>query len=276
MDAVSKIYLHAEKVYANGHTIVGLAFVYRGVVVPCAIRLWASKAYCEKSKKSNNKHEHVEFKTLTELAGEMIETINVKNVIVLFDKFYLCDTVVKSCENKGFTYIGAVKENRNFFPDGRPKDKRKVSEYAKNALHRAGRWVSIPGSRKEHCVAERVGTMAKLGRIKLAMSRRRGEKSRLVVATNNLKLRAKSLIEHYRNRWQIEILFKMSKQHLGLGDYQFLRYTAVERYLHLVMISHQFLTHLARDCSGAKEQRKGRDALRLIRVERMQGILQIC
>jgi len=45
MDAVSKIFLHAEKVYANGHTIVGLAFVYRGVVVPCAVRLWASKAY---------------------------------------------------------------------------------------------------------------------------------------------------------------------------------------------------------------------------------------
>jgi hypothetical protein len=207
MDAVSKIYLHAEKVYANGHTIVGLAFVYRGVVVPCAIRLWASKTYCEKSKKSNNKHEHVGFKTLTELAAEMIETINVEKVIVLFDKFYLCDKVVKSCENKGFKYVGAVKENRNFFPDGRPKDKRKVGVYAKNALDRTGKWESIPGSRKEHCVAERVGTMAKLGRVKLAMSRRRGEKSRLVVATNDLRLGAKSLIEHYRNRWQIEILF---------------------------------------------------------------------
>ena len=225
MDAVSKIYLHAEKVYANGHTIVGLAFVYRGVVVPCAVRLWASKGYCEKSKKSNNKHEHVEFKTLTELAAEAIETIKVpqpNKTIVLFDKFYLCDTVVKSCQNKGFTYVGAVKENRHFFPDGRPNDKRKVGAYAKNVFHRKGRWVSIPGSRKEHCVAERVGTMAKLGRVKLAFSRRRGERSRLVVATNNLRLGAKSLIEHYRNRWQIEILFKMSKQHLGLGDYQLL------------------------------------------------------
>jgi hypothetical protein len=66
----------------------------------------------------------------------------------------------------------------------------------------------------------------------------------------------------------------MSKQHLGLGDYQFLRYTAVERYLHLVMISHQFLTHLAMERSGEKGQRKGRDALRLISVERMQTILR--
>jgi predicted GIY-YIG superfamily endonuclease len=48
----------------------------------------------------------------------------------------------------------------------------------------------------------------------------------------------------------------------------------VERYLHLVMISHQFLTHLARDRSGAKEQRNGRDVLRLVSVEKMQAILR--
>jgi len=280
MDAVSKIFLHAEKVYAHGHTILGAAFVYRGVVVPCAVRLWASKGYCEKSKKGNNNHEHVDFKKLTELTAEVItsigevEAIDVSKVIVLFDRFYLCDVVANACKNNGFTYIGAVKENRNFFPDGRPNDKRKMGKYTKNVLDREGRWVSIPGSRKEHCVAERVGTMAKLGRIKLAFSRRCGERSRLIVATNNLRLGAKSLIEHYRHRWPIEILFKMSKQHLGLGDYQFLRYTAVERYLHLVMISHQFLTHLAMDRSSAKEQRKGRGTLRLASVEKMQGIVR--
>jgi SRSO17 transposase len=280
MDAVSKIFLHAEKVYANGHTIVGAAFVYRGVVVPCAVRLWASKDYCEKSKKKNNKHEQVDFKKLTELTADIITSIgkvkdiNASKIIVLFDRFYLCDKGANACVNEGYTYIGAVKDNRNFFPDGRPNDKRKMGKYAKNLLDREGRWVSIPGSRKEHCVAERVGTMSKLGRIKLAFSRRRGEKSRLIVATNNLRFGAKSLIEHYRHRWPIEILFKMSKQHLGLGDYQFLRYTAVERYLHLVMISHQFLTHLSMDRSGAKEQRNGRGLLRLLSVEKMQCIFR--
>lgn len=34
MDAVSKIFLHAEKVYAKGHTILGCALVYRGVATP--------------------------------------------------------------------------------------------------------------------------------------------------------------------------------------------------------------------------------------------------
>jgi hypothetical protein len=39
MAAVSKIFPHAEKVYANGHTILGAALVYRGVVLPCAVKL---------------------------------------------------------------------------------------------------------------------------------------------------------------------------------------------------------------------------------------------
>ena len=122
--------------------------------VPRPLRLWASKGYCEKSKKSNNNHEHVDFKKLTELTAEVItsigevEAIDVSKVIVLFDRFYLCDVVANACKNNGFTYIGAVKENRNFFPDGRPHDKRKMGKYTKNVLDREGRWVSISQSRE--------------------------------------------------------------------------------------------------------------------------------
>ncbi|MCL2120357.1 MAG: transposase [Planctomycetaceae bacterium] len=100
-DAVSKIDLHAEKVYANGHTILGFAFVYRNVVIPCAVRLWASKEYCQRSQKKNNEHESVEFQKLTELAADGIESIRLPSegkVIVMFDKFYLCDTVTKACD----------------------------------------------------------------------------------------------------------------------------------------------------------------------------------
>ena len=219
MDAVSKIYLHAEKVYANGHTILGCAFVYRNVVIPCAVRLWASKEYCKQSQKKNNDHEPVEFKKLTELAAECIQSIRLPSegkVIVMFDKFYLCHTVTQACKARGFTYIGAVKGNRNFFPDKRERDKRTLSQYGKNVLDREGRLTSISGSKKKHRIAEKVGTMNKLGRVKLAFSRRAGEKTWIILATNNLKWGAKKLIEHYRQRWPIEILFKMSKQHFKI------------------------------------------------------------
>ena len=42
----SKIFLHAEKVYAQGHTLVVCASFYSNVVIPLAVRLWAVSEYC--------------------------------------------------------------------------------------------------------------------------------------------------------------------------------------------------------------------------------------
>ena len=65
------------------------------------------------------------------------------------------------------------------------------------------------------------------------------------MATNETRWGAKRVLSHYLNRWPIEVLFKESKQYLGLGDYQVLRYRGIERYLCLVLIAHLLLTHLA-------------------------------
>jgi hypothetical protein len=45
----------------------------------------------------------------------------------------------------------------------------------------------------------------------------------------------------------------MAKQYLGMGDYHFLKLRGVERRLHLVMIAHTFLTHLALDELDAQD-----------------------
>jgi SRSO17 transposase len=246
MDAVCKLFLHAEKVYAKGHTIVGCVLVYRGVVIPYAVRLWANKAYCKGPQKLSPGEEPVKFRKLTELAGDMVGELSLPSpgkVVVLFDSYYLCPAVIRACAARGFRYAGVVKKNRNFFPDGRPRDKRKLGRYGANVLQRDGRNVTVGG--KKHRLAERVGQLSKAGRVKLVFSRRPRETAWIAIATNETRWGVKTVLSHYLIRWGIEVLFKMSKQYLGLGDYQLLRYRAVERYLHLVLIAHLLLTHLA-------------------------------
>lgn len=275
MDAVSKIFLHAEKVYAQGHTILGCALVYRGVVIPYAVRLWACEAFCAETQSRPDPEDHLEFRTLTALAAESIEQVALPaelKGIVLFDSYYLCPVVTKACKNKGFRYVGAAKKNRNFFPDGRPHDKRKLKTYGANVLRRVGRWMKTRG--KKHRLAERVGHFKKLGRVKLVFSRRPRESSWIALTTNETRWGMKTILSHYLNRWPIEVLFKMSKQHLGLGDYQYLRYRAVERYLHLVLIAHLLLTHLATRGLGAQANSKTNDPLRLPSVPQMQQTLR--
>jgi hypothetical protein len=276
MDAVSKIFLHAEKVYAQGHTILGGALIYRDVVIPYAVSLWASQACCADSQAEAKPEDRFTFRKLTEMAGDMIRTATLPTGvrgIVLFDSYYLCPPVTRACRVAGFRYVGVAKKNRNFFPDGRPRDKRKLGRYGAGVLHRAGRWLKVRG--KTHRLAERVGGLSKAGRVKLVFSRRPREATWIAMVTDETRWGVKTVLSHYMARWGIEILYKMSKQYLGLGDYQLLRYRAVERYLHLVLIAHLLLTHLAATGSGAQADAKGkRDPLRLPSVPQMQERLR--
>ena len=167
--------------------------------------------------------------------------------------------------------MGVAKKNRNFWPDARRRDRRKLSRYGANLLRREGRQRQVGG--KPHCLVHRVGQLSKLGRVKLVCSRRPRETTWIALATNETRWSPDTVLSHYLNRWSIEVFFKMSKQYLGLGDYQMLRYRAVDRYLHLVLIAHLLLTHLTANELGAKAL-QGSDSLRLPSVPQMQQRLR--
>jgi hypothetical protein len=275
MAAVSKIFLHAEKVYAHGHTILGMAWVYRGVVVPCAVRLWASRDSCRKSQSEPDPIDRLEFRTLTGMAADVVAGLQLPpgvRPIVLFDSYYLCHEVAQACEHRGWKYVGAAKKNRNFFPDGRPCDRRKLGTYGREVLRRDGRSVKVRG--KEYRLAERVGHLKHLGRVKLVFSRRPCDAAWVCLVTNETRWSKSTVLSHYLRRWGIEVFFKASKQNLGLGDYHLLRYRGIERYLCLVLIAYLLLTHLALDAPDAKAQLHKRAELRLPSIPQQQQDLR--
>lgn len=274
MEAVQKLFLHAEKLYAPGHTIVSCALVYRGVVIPYAVRLWAPEAFCLGAAKRGEPA--MPFRKSTELAAEMIAGLALPSagkVIVLFDAFYLCPVVLSACQSRDFAWISVAKKNRNFFPDGRNRDKHKLSSYGRNQLRRNARTISI--GRTKYRLAERVGRLSRAGEVKLVFSRRGRERAWVVLVTNQRNWSAKTVVSHYLKRWGIEVFFKMSKQHLGLGDYQVLGYRAVERHLHLVLIAYLLLTHLALQTPDVKAKLKERHSvLRLPSIPKLQQELR--
>ena len=156
-------------------------------------------------------------KKLTELAAEMIESLEVPEqtkVVVFFDKYFLAAKVLEACKNREFSYVGAVKSNRIFTPNG-STHKRKISEYISGLFRWRGRKNKIQGSNKIHYLVEQKGWLSKVGAINLVCSRRENEETILTLATNDSTLSAKEVVEAYRNRWAIEVLFKDAKQHLG-------------------------------------------------------------
>ena len=275
MAAVSKIFLHAERYYARGHTIVGCVLVYRGVIIPYAVELYAPKDFCQQTQAEAQPAERLTFRKLTRVAADLLATVRLPakaRGIALFDSFYLCSTVLQACDQAGLPYISVAKKNRKFAPEGRRRDPRKLSSYGRNVLARRGRWQTVDG--KKHRLADRLGQLSKAGRVKLVFSRRPSDRAWVVLATNETRWSAATVLRHYFQRWPIEVLFKMSKQYLGLGDYQVLRYRGVVRYLHLVLIAYLLLTHLALQEPGVKADLKGKKMLRLLSVPEMQAKLR--
>jgi hypothetical protein len=94
--------------------------------------------------------------------------------------------------------------------------------------------------------------VGKVGRVRLILSRKNGERKVVGLVTNEPKRTARQIIGTYADRWAIEVCFRDMKQNLGLGQYQNLSYEAAVTHLHLVCFAYALLTHLRIQRTGAK------------------------
>jgi SRSO17 transposase len=271
MAAVGKLYHHAEKRYVTGHTILKACLYYRGVTIP-----WGSWLYV---KKQDAAKLGVSFATLTELAARAIGSLPFPPdvpVTVLFDSSYLCANVVKAVENKGWHYIGVAKSNRRLIVEGSSRGGHRLRSYAPNVVRRSGKWRKITGLQRTHRyrVAARLGTMKKLGKVKVVFSRRRGDGAVIALVTNDGTRSPQRVVGDYLRRWSIEMLIKDEKQNLGLGAYRVRRYRAVVRHLHLVDCAYACLTHVGLEAQRAQGCKNAKNVLRLPPIRQIKQDLR--
>ena len=83
----------AEKVYATGHTIVGCALIYRGVVIPYAVRLWAPKTFCTKTRQKSYEGEPIEY--VIEILHDITEVKALETELIR-ERQFLASTIDQS------------------------------------------------------------------------------------------------------------------------------------------------------------------------------------
>jgi len=252
MDAVGWIRDPLTGKNIRGHQFVTAVLRIRGHVIPWGIRLYIKKEDCRLL--------GCDFRKTTQLAADLIEEFRPPEgvtVIVLFDSYYLCPTVVKACRKRQFHFVSTLKSNRNLFKNGR---KLKTGTYSKNLFRRQPKkHLSIRKSKGPVCYSYvDAGWMnvGKLGRLHVIFSRKKTDSKILGLVTDDPKLSACQMIRTYDNRWSIECFFKDTKQLLGLGQYQNVSLEAAVTHLHLVCFAYALLTHIAMTGEGAKGKRK--------------------
>ena len=184
--------------------------------------------------------------------------------------------MVNAVESRGWHYIGVAKSNRRLTVEGSAGRGHRLRAYASNVLRRSGQWVHIRGLQRAHRyrVAERIGTMKKLGQVKAVFSRRRGDGAVIALVTDDLKRSPRRVVGDYLRRWSIEMLIKDEKQNLGLGAYRVLRYRAVVRHLHLVDCAYACLTHVGLEAQRAQGRKNAKNVLRLPAIRQLKQELR--
>jgi hypothetical protein len=251
MEAVAKMKDPTTDAYIRGHQYVCAILVYRDHVLPFGIRLYVKKADCPSV--------GAPFHKTTELAAQLIRECTPPagvKVMVLFDAYYLCPTVVKACREQRFHFASTLKSNRRLFKQGW---KLHAGRYGRN-LFRRRRTNTLDLAKPYGTVRYRLVDagwlgVSKLGPLHVVFSRKGTTNKLLGVVTDDPQLSAADIIRTYDKRWTIEQWLKDVKQLLGLGQYQNRSYWAAVTHLHLVCFAYALLTHLRIERIGAQGQR---------------------
>jgi SRSO17 transposase len=251
MDAVAKMKDSVTDAYIQGHQYVCAILVCRTQVIPWGIRLYM--------KPEQAKSLGLPFRKTTELAAQLIREFKAPagvKVVVLFDAYYLCRTVVQACREQHFHFASTLKSNRSLF---KPGWKLKAGRYGRNLLRRRRADTLViakpHGKARYRFVDAGWLEVSHLGRLHGVFSRKGSARKILGLVTDDPALSAAQLIQTYERRWTIEQWVKDLKQLLGLGHYQNRPYRAAVTHLHLVCFAYALLTHLRIEPPGAQGHR---------------------
>lgn len=266
MALLSKIWDHTHQRYVRGHIVVTAAIMFRGVVLPWRFVLYKPRKYANSS-----------YRKLTEIAADIIDEFKPPaglKVRVLFDAYYLCPKVTKSCDKHSFKWFSVASRNRTFtrVRAGR----RKMSDFAPCFLRHNGRSVRMPRSRGWAIlrIAWTDGRLARIGNVRMVISKRLGSpwKTMVCFVSNEINLTAREIVSIYEKRWAIEVLFKELRGKLGLGDYQVLSEAAILKHLHLCGLAHLVLTHHSLEAVGAQARKANTEVVLPSMSQRLEAL----
>jgi hypothetical protein len=204
----------------------------------------------------------VRHRTTAEAAADLIDALETPagaNVYVVADTAYDAAVVQAACARKGYWWIAPANPERVYEgPKGqRPRVRDRLKHLSSVSSQRfrmrpsdgefvehrrISRWRVGPKTKpRVYCVYQETCEVHSVGRVKLLFSTtketlREAKPDELkILMTNATHLSARTLVELYSCRWQIELFFKELKSRLGFDQYRLREFEAVRGWVELAL-----------------------------------------
>jgi hypothetical protein len=93
-----------------------------------------------------------------------------------------------------------------------------------------------------------------------------------ILMTNATDMKVSEVIEAYSVRWQIELFFKELKSTLGMGQYQFEKFEAVQAWINCAITTVLFLEH--QRAKKLQDRRLSEERRQWWRAQRLHGLCE--
>jgi DDE superfamily endonuclease len=230
MDAVAKMNASVTDTYIRGHQSGCAILVYGDHVRPYGIRCSV--------KKTPGPPLGLPFRKTTEWAAPLIREVTPPagvKVVVRFETYSLCRSVVQACRDQHFHFAATLKSNRNLFKQGW---RLTAGRYGKKLLRRRRPQTFVLATPHGQACYRYVDAgwlqVGTLGTLPVVFSRKGSAHKSVGLVTDAPTLSAPHLIQADDRRWSMEPWIKDLKQLLGLGHDQNRAYRAAVTHLHLV------------------------------------------
>lgn len=180
--------------------------------------------------------------TKIDMTKNIIESIpDQTGAYFLMDSWYTNPGILRTCEKKGCFLIGAMKTNRNLYPNGQ---KTSAMDYAKSLLPDQFHPVTVKG--RSYLVHRYEGPLNKISHAVVLLSYPEhafGQSGALrVFLCSDSSLEDVTILAYYSNRWNIEVMFRSQKRYMGFKSFMVRTVKAFDRLLIILCLAHFFFS----------------------------------
>jgi hypothetical protein len=284
-------YNHKKVHRKNVHSFTfGLLITPSGYRIPFQIPHY-TKEYCQKK--------GLQHRTTAEAAADMIRLLPVDegaDVVVLGDTAYDAEVVHEACAKRGYEWIVPANPERVYegIKGQRPKLRSRLKDWTGLSLktirfqpstgkyadyRRISRYRLGPKQKPRVYYAHQEKLdVRSVGRVLLVFSTTKHDLKKAtpddvkILMTSATQMSMTEVIELYSVRWQIELFFKELKSTLGVGQYQFERFEAVEAWMNCAITAVLFLEH--ERAKRLQDRRLSEDRRRWWTAQRLHGLCE--
>ena len=218
-------YSHLEKTMVYGHQLLGCT-VSCGEMSLC----YEMKRY-DKAEKSK-----------IDMTVDLIASLPVaeRESYALFDSWYTNAKTVNAFRAKNYIVIGALKTNRIIYYEGESVS---ITELGLNTSIDEFQLVTL-NNQEKYWVYRYTGNLNGIADVVVLITFPEdnfgGVGALRAFLCTDTTLKSDAILNHYANRWQIEVFFKQMKGYFGLDKFMIRSAKAIDRFFVIISLAHFF------------------------------------